>query len=124
MTGFWLGAIVASSIGPLRANAQFKNGSEYETVIRQEQHRLRERLRERFGFQRFRPGQAEAVTSALNGRDAIVVMPTGSGKSLDLVNAYHTVKRLSRNCRWRFLLEYFGSDELQDAACGHCDRCT
>jgi ATP-dependent DNA helicase RecQ len=43
---------------------------------------LREKLRERFGFQQFRPGQAEAVHAALDGRDTLVVMPTGSGKSL------------------------------------------
>lgn len=43
---------------------------------------LRERLREHFGFRRFRPGQAEAVQAALDGRDTVVVMPTGSGKSL------------------------------------------
>jgi ATP-dependent DNA helicase RecQ len=35
-----------------------------------------------FGFADFRPGQAEAVSAALSGRDALVVMPTGSGKSL------------------------------------------
>src|SRR5881628_3329628 len=39
-------------------------------------------LREHFGFQAFRPGQAEAVAAALAGRDVLVVMPTGSGKSL------------------------------------------
>ena len=39
-------------------------------------------LRRLFGFEHFRPGQAEAVTAALAGRDALVVMPTGSGKSL------------------------------------------
>ncbi len=43
---------------------------------------LREKLRAHFGFTRFRPGQAEAVRSALEGRDVLVVMPTGSGKSL------------------------------------------
>src|SRR5262245_19173785 len=43
---------------------------------------LRERLFEHFGFRRFRPGQLEAVRSALQGRDTLVVMPTGSGKSL------------------------------------------
>src|SRR4051812_40462072 len=43
---------------------------------------VRERIRDYFGFRRFRPGQAEAVDSALGGRDALVVMPTGSGKSL------------------------------------------
>jgi ATP-dependent DNA helicase RecQ len=43
---------------------------------------LPERIREYFGFRRFRPGQSEAVKSALQGRDTLVVMPTGSGKSL------------------------------------------
>jgi ATP-dependent DNA helicase RecQ len=42
----------------------------------------REALRSRFGFEQFRPGQAEAVAAALADRDALVVMPTGSGKSL------------------------------------------
>ncbi len=35
-----------------------------------------------FGFPRFRPGQEAAVGAALADRDALVVMPTGSGKSL------------------------------------------
>ncbi|MGI8623891.1 MAG: RecQ family ATP-dependent DNA helicase [Solirubrobacteraceae bacterium] len=39
-------------------------------------------LRELFGFAGFRPGQREAVDAALAGRDVLVVMPTGSGKSL------------------------------------------
>src|SRR5215218_3806260 len=39
-------------------------------------------LREHFGFDAFRPGQAEAVHAALAGRDLLVVMPTGAGKSL------------------------------------------
>ena len=42
----------------------------------------REALRTLFGFPQFRPGQAEAVSAALGNRDALVVMPTGSGKSL------------------------------------------
>ena len=45
----------------------------------------RRALREHFGFERFRPGQAEAV-AAVTGlaapRDVLVVMPTGAGKSL------------------------------------------
>src|SRR4051794_34874899 len=39
-------------------------------------------LREHFGFAAFRPGQREAVDAALAGRDVLVVMPTGAGKSL------------------------------------------
>jgi ATP-dependent DNA helicase RecQ len=41
-----------------------------------------EALLERFGLPTFRAGQREAVTAALEGRDALVVMPTGAGKSL------------------------------------------
>jgi RecQ family ATP-dependent DNA helicase len=36
----------------------------------------------RFGLEEFRPGQREAVRAALEGRDSLVVMPTGGGKSL------------------------------------------
>jgi ATP-dependent DNA helicase RecQ len=39
-------------------------------------------LHELFGFPAFRPGQADAVGAALADRDVLVVMPTGSGKSL------------------------------------------
>jgi ATP-dependent DNA helicase RecQ len=39
-------------------------------------------LHEHFGFSGFRPGQREACEAALRGRDVLVVMPTGSGKSL------------------------------------------
>jgi ATP-dependent DNA helicase RecQ len=39
-------------------------------------------LQRHFGFASFRPGQREACEAALAGRDVMVVMPTGSGKSL------------------------------------------
>src|SRR5579863_3648540 len=39
-------------------------------------------LRTTFGFEAFRPGQAEIVAAILDGRDVLAVMPTGSGKSL------------------------------------------
>ncbi len=39
-------------------------------------------LLEHFGLDSFRPGQREAVLAALEGRDSLVVMPTGGGKSL------------------------------------------
>jgi ATP-dependent DNA helicase RecQ len=41
-----------------------------------------EQLLARFGLEEFRPGQREAVQAALDGRDSLVVMPTGGGKSL------------------------------------------
>ncbi len=41
-----------------------------------------EQLLARFGLHEFRPGQREAVQAALEGRDSLVVMPTGGGKSL------------------------------------------
>ncbi|MFN0086805.1 MAG: RecQ family ATP-dependent DNA helicase [Blastocatellia bacterium] len=39
-------------------------------------------LERHFGFSRFREGQSEVIEAVLKGRDVIVVMPTGSGKSL------------------------------------------
>ncbi len=42
----------------------------------------RESLRRIFGFEDFRPGQEAAVAAAGDGRDVLVVMPTGAGKSL------------------------------------------
>src|SRR5690349_2618613 len=35
-----------------------------------------------FGLTEFRPGQAEVVSAVLSGRNVVVVMPTGAGKSL------------------------------------------
>ncbi|MEO5588770.1 MAG: ATP-dependent DNA helicase RecQ [Gemmatimonadaceae bacterium] len=39
-------------------------------------------LRERFGHDEFRRGQWEPIKALMDGSDALVVMPTGSGKSL------------------------------------------
>ena len=39
-------------------------------------------LREVFGYQEFRPGQQEIVEQLVAGRDGLVIMPTGGGKSL------------------------------------------
>lgn len=41
-----------------------------------------EALKRHFGHDSFRTGQLEAVRESVNGRDVVVVMPTGSGKSL------------------------------------------
>ena len=39
-------------------------------------------LRSSFGYPAFRSGQLRAVRAALSGRSALVVLPTGGGKSL------------------------------------------
>jgi ATP-dependent DNA helicase RecQ len=39
-------------------------------------------LRATFGYDDFRPGQKEVIDTVLMGRNALVVMPTGGGKSL------------------------------------------
>ncbi|OIX98435.1 ATP-dependent DNA helicase RecQ [Pantoea sp. Ae16] len=39
-------------------------------------------LHDTFGYQQFRPGQQSIIESALSGRDCLVVMPTGGGKSI------------------------------------------
>ena len=44
--------------------------------------RIAEVLARWWGFDRLRPLQAEAIGAALAGRDSLVVMPTGGGKSL------------------------------------------
>jgi ATP-dependent DNA helicase RecQ len=28
-----------------------------------------------------------------------------------------------RSCRWDYLVNYFGRDDVEDTSCGHCDRC-
>ena len=43
---------------------------------------LENELQRLLGFNQFRNGQKEAVEAILNGRDTLVLLPTGSGKSL------------------------------------------
>ena len=42
---------------------------------------LERTAREAFGWERLRPGQLDAMTPVMEGRDTLVVMPTGAGKS-------------------------------------------
>ena len=44
--------------------------------------RMQQILKERFGFESFRPGQEQLVEAIAHGRDCLGVMPTGAGKSL------------------------------------------
>ena len=46
-----------------------------------ETQNLRQMAREKLGFEELRPGQEEAVRALTAGRDTLVVMTTGSGKS-------------------------------------------
>jgi ATP-dependent DNA helicase RecQ len=43
---------------------------------------LRGVLKDAFGYSDFRPGQQRAMSSVMAGRDTLVVLPTGGGKSL------------------------------------------
>jgi RecQ family ATP-dependent DNA helicase len=52
-----------------------------ELEIAQTQNRA-DALLGKLGFTRWRAGQKEAVEAALSGRDSLIVMPTGGGKSL------------------------------------------
>ncbi len=49
------------------------------TEFEREAHGL---LRRFFGYTSFRPGQLEVISALHSGRDALVLMPTGGGKSL------------------------------------------
>ena len=45
-------------------------------------HPKRRILKDVFGFDDFRPGQAAAIETLLAGRPVLTVMPTGAGKSV------------------------------------------
>lgn len=51
-------------------------------VMAMELEQIQHALKQNFGYTDFRPGQAEAIQCVLSGENALVVMPTGAGKSL------------------------------------------
>ena len=46
------------------------------------EHSSRELLQKYWGWPDFRPGQKEAIEASLSGKNTLVVLPTGGGKSL------------------------------------------
>ncbi|CAH0335772.1 ATP-dependent DNA helicase RecQ [Flavobacterium sp. CECT 9288] len=43
---------------------------------------LHAKLKENFGFEKFRPNQEDIINSILSGQDTLAIMPTGGGKSI------------------------------------------
>lgn len=43
---------------------------------------LTDELYNHFGFSSFRTGQEDVISSVLNGKDTLALLPTGTGKSL------------------------------------------
>ena len=46
------------------------------------QTKLQQALKQEFGFENFKPGQAETLTSLVEGHSTLAILPTGTGKSL------------------------------------------
>jgi ATP-dependent DNA helicase RecQ len=50
--------------------------------VTRELTKMKRTLRDIFGLDKLRPGQAEVIRSVLEGRNTLAIMPTGAGKSL------------------------------------------
>src|SRR6185295_13243845 len=50
--------------------------------VTQELTKMKRTMREVFGLDKLRPGQAQVIRSVLEGHNTLAIMPTGAGKSL------------------------------------------
>lgn len=89
-SGFFLSYSITASLTTTKPANRLKipvfkqrNGKSVSTAVVINTDTLAEQvLQETFGYQHFRPGQQDIVSSLVSGRDALVIMPTGGGKSL------------------------------------------
>ncbi len=73
------GLIGLASTFPLQLRTRMRS-DRVHTLVRMSE--LKPALTRLFGFDDFRPGQEQVVRAAVDGRDTLALMPTGSGKSL------------------------------------------